>query len=73
MYFSLLRIGASGKKRIDRRGMRAVEYYGYALIAGIGHDEAAGMLPGYILDMYMIRLRYDARLAGANMEKRAFG
>ena len=55
------------------RGMRAVEYYGYALIAGIGHDEAAGMLPGYILDMYMIRLRYDARLAGANMEKRAFG
>ena len=53
--------------------MRAVEYYGYALIAGICHDEAAGMLPGYILDMYMIRLRYDARLAGANMEKRAFG
>ena len=58
---------------MNRRGMRVVEYYGYALIAGISHDEAEGMLPGYILDMYMIRLRYDARLAGAKMEKRAFG
>lgn len=51
--------------------MRVVEYYGYALIAGIGHDEAAGMLPGFILDMYMIRLRYDARLAGATLGGKA--
>ena len=34
-----------------------------------GHES----LSGYILDMYMIRLRYDARLAGANMEKRVLG
>jgi hypothetical protein len=53
--------------------MRVREYYGYALIAGIGHDEAGGMLPGYILDMYMMRLKYDAKLAGAKMEKRAVG
>lgn len=56
---------------MNRRGMRVVEYYGYALIAGIGHDEAGGMLPGYILDMYMMRLRYDAKLAGAKMERDA--
>ncbi len=58
---------------MTRRGMRVVEYYGYALIAGIGHDEAEGMLPGYILDMYMIRLRYDARLAGAKLQRQAIG
>ena len=58
---------------MNRRGMRIVEYYGYALIAGIGHDEASGMLPGYILDMYMIRLRYDAKLAGATIGKKAAG
>ena len=56
---------------MNRRGMRVVEYYGYALIAGIGHDEASGMLPGYILDMYMIRLRYDARLAGATIGRKS--
>jgi hypothetical protein len=45
--------------------MRVREYYGNALIAGIGHDEAENMTPGYIMDMYMIRLKYDAKLAGA--------
>ena len=43
--------------------MRVREYYGYALIAGIRHEEAEDMLLGYILDMYMLRLKYDARLA----------
>lgn len=52
--------------------MRVIEYYGYALIAGIGHDEAEDMLPGYILDMYVMRLKYDVRLAGAGIG-RAFG
>lgn len=47
--------------------MRVVEYFGYALIAGIGHDECEDMLPGYVLDMYMLRLRYDAKLAGAKL------
>ena len=30
--------------------MRVREYYGYALIAGISHEEAEDMLLGYILD-----------------------
>lgn len=45
--------------------MRVREYYGYALVAGIGNREARDMTPGWILDMYMIRLKYDAKLAGA--------
>ena len=47
--------------------MRVREYYGYALIAGIRRDDAEDMMPGYLLDMYMIRLKYDARMAGANI------
>ena len=43
--------------------MRIREFYGCALIAGIGHEEAEDMLIGYIMDMYMIRLKYDAKLA----------
>ena len=58
---------------MNRRVMRVVEYYGYALIAGIRHDEAEDMLLGYILDTYMIRLEYDARLAGANMDRKLLG
>lgn len=53
--------------------MRVREYYGYALIAGIGRAEAADLTPGYILDMYMIRMRYDAMLAGAKLERKAAG
>ncbi len=55
---------------MNQRGMRVVEYYGYALIAGIGHDEAERMLPGYILDMYMMRLKYDVKLAGGKLARR---
>lgn len=51
--------------------MRVREYYGYALIAGISHDEARWMTPGYILDMFAIRARYDARLAGGRMARKA--
>lgn len=58
---------------MNRRGMRAVEYYGYALIAGIGRSEAGGMLPGYIMDMYAMRLRYDAKLAGVKIARRMSG
>ncbi len=52
---------------MNRRGMRVREYYGYALIAGIGHAEAENTQPGYILDMYAMRLKYDAKLAGAKL------
>lgn len=48
---------------MNRRGMRCREIYGYALIAGIGHDEAEDMLIGYILDMFNLRMKYDGRLA----------
>lgn len=48
---------------MNRRGLRSREIYGYALIAGITPADAARMAPGYILDMYMIRARYDARMA----------
>ena len=58
---------------MNRRGMRVVEYYGYALIAGIAHDDAENMLPGFILDMYMMRLRYDARLAGGKLTRKMLG
>jgi hypothetical protein len=53
--------------------MRTREYYGFALIAGIQHDDAEDMLLGYILDMYIMRLRYDAKLAGAKLAGRALG
>lgn len=53
--------------------MRAREYYGYAQIAGIGQKDADDMLLGYVLDMYMMRLRYDAKLAGAKVGQRALG
>ncbi len=53
--------------------MRTREYYGFALIAGIQHDDAEDMLLGYILDMYAMRLKYDAQLAGVQLERRMFG
>ena len=31
------------------------------------------MTPGWILDMYMLRLRYDAKLAGAKLARKAAG
>jgi len=31
------------------------------------------MLIGYVLDMYMMRLRYDAKLAGARLERNLIG
>ena len=49
--------------------MRVREYYGYALIAGLGYEEAGDMLLGYILDMYVMRLKHDAKLAGAAIGK----
>lgn len=52
---------------MNRRGMRVREYYGYALIAGIGHDEAENMTVGYIMDMYMIRAKYDAKIAAGSI------
>ena len=47
---------------MNRRATRAREYYGYALIAGIGPAEARRMTPGWIVDMYKIRMDYDLRV-----------
>lgn len=47
---------------MNRRGTRVREYYGYALIAGISVDQARRMMPGFIRDMYHIRLKYDAKM-----------
>ena len=47
---------------MNRRGMRVREYYGYALIAGIPIPEARRMQPGWIIDMYKIRVDYDMRM-----------
>lgn len=46
------------------------EYYGYALIAGISVDDARHMMPGFIRDMYTIRLKYDVRMAGGKIGRR---
>ena len=47
--------------------MRAREYYGKALIAGIAVDRARHMELGFILDMFKQRAEYDARMAGAKL------
>ncbi len=31
------------------------------------------MRPGWILDMYIVRMRYDATLAGAKLSRKALG
>ena len=31
------------------------------------------MLIGYVLDMYSMRMKYDAQLAGAKLERRMLG
>lgn len=49
---------------------RAREYYGQALIAGISVSEARHMLPGFIMDMYVQRAEYDAKMMGAKMARR---
>ena len=53
--------------------MRCREYYGYALIAGISHEEAEDMLLGYILDMYVMRMKYDAKMAALRAGSSLFG
>jgi hypothetical protein len=52
---------------VNRRETRAREYYGYALIAGVQIEQARRMTPGWIVDMFNIRAKYDARLAGAKL------
>ena len=53
--------------------MRVREYYGYALIAGISHEDAEDMLLGYIMDMYIMRMKYDAKMAALRAGSSLFG
>ena len=55
---------------MNRRETRVREYYGYALIAGIEVDEARRMMPGFIRDMYNIRLKYDVRMMGGKIGRK---
>jgi len=50
--------------------MRVREYYGYAIIAGIRYEDARRMTPGWIMDMYIIRCRHDARMMGGRRRRR---
>jgi hypothetical protein len=47
---------------MSRRATRAREFYAYALIAGISMKEARRLQPGWIMDMYKIRMDYDLRM-----------
>ena len=47
---------------MSRRGMRVREYYGCALIAGIPLDKAKRLDPGFLMDMYRLRMKYDEAL-----------
>ena len=47
---------------MNRRATRAREYYGYALIAGVQLREARRMTPGWVQDMYKIRMDYDLQI-----------
>lgn len=55
---------------MNRRPTRAREYYAYALIAGISVSEAKHLQPGWIADMYFIKMDYDSRM---NYGKSIFG
>ena len=55
---------------MNRRGTRVREYYGYALVAGISVEQARRMFPGFIRDMYQIRLKYDAQMSVGKIGQR---
>jgi hypothetical protein len=55
------------------RETRAREFYGYALIAGIKINDARRLTPGWIMDMYKIRMEYDARMNGMKIQKKMIG
>ena len=53
--------------------MRAREFLAYALIAGIDYTSARHLLLGVITDLFRVRAKYDANLAGATIPRRMFG
>lgn len=41
---------------------------GYGLITGMSMAEVLASAPGFVMDMYMIRLRHDAAMHGHKLE-----
>lgn len=41
---------------------------GYGMIAGLSMAEVLASAPGFVMDMYAIRLRYDAAMHGRRLE-----
>ena len=46
------------------------EYLAYALIVGIGLEEARHLMPGFIMDMYVIRAKHDVRVNWGNAKRK---
>lgn len=51
--------------------MTVREIIGCGLIAGIKVNDARRMTPGFVMDMYATRARYDAKMSGLR-KKREF-
>lgn len=51
------------------------EYYAYALIAGISISDAKRLTPGFVQDMYTIRVKYDQKMNGlmGNVKEKSKG
>ena len=58
---------------MNRRSARIRSIPGPASPAGIPVDAARRMTPGFIRDMYMIRMRYDIRVNGGKIVKNKMG
>ena len=51
--------------------MTARKCVGYGLIAGLTFEEIKASAPGFILDMYLMRMRYDDEQHGIKRKKAA--
>jgi hypothetical protein len=53
--------------------LRVREIYAKGLIAGMTMESMRHALPGFILDMYMHRLKHDVSLVAPQAARRMFG
>lgn len=49
------------------------EIYSKGLIAGLSYSEMRHLEPGFILDMFAMRFKYDARLIAPKAAAKLFG
>lgn len=52
----------NSKKTGKGSGVTSRQVYSYGLIAGLTYTEMREMLPGFILDAFVRRLKYDTQL-----------